>query len=293
MCVLVAKTIWYFVTVVFLLFGTGHTAPPPSPSGPLHFYNNALFAELTGNVTTTDDVIALASSNNGMIYCDGARYRGNLRTPSCVDAFSTIPRLQHFQTFGARIGAGAYDVALPQRFISGDGLCIIEIVLKDGATKGQAKYADILKSGRDLLFNCAQRGVGGIATDIGTDGALGLIMTSYVPRVECDAEVPVPPIGNCKNNLIDRMMTSSVQKYFGNKRDRYGRPDIILPKFLREIGGKCMAVLQSLGDTDLSSWYQIWEGAQAVYGMCLRFGRTGRARRGNDKVPTDEFHGPI
>ena len=39
----------------------------------------------------------------------------------------------------------------------------------------------------------------------------------------------------------------------------------------------CMFTIATLGRADWSSWYELWEGAQAVLGMCLRFGREGTA----------------
>lgn len=38
-----------------------------------------------------------------------------------------------------------------------------------------------------------------------------------------------------------------------------------------------MVEIQTRGDVDWSSYYELWEGAQAVYGICLRIGKTGKA----------------
>lgn len=39
-----------------------------------------------------------------------------------------------------------------------------------------------------------------------------------------------------------------------------------------------MAKIETLGPTDVSSWYEIWQAVVAVEGMCVRNGQVGTAR---------------
>lgn len=40
---------------------------------------------------------------------------------------------------------------------------------------------------------------------------------------------------------------------------------------------KCMIRISTTGPADLTSWHEMWEAASAIYGMCLRFNRFGKA----------------
>lgn len=70
---------------------------------------------------------------------------------------------------------------------------------------------------------------------LGLDSKMGLIMTSYEPRVKCDVRPPkrLLPTARCKR-LIDTMLTTAKEQYFGNANNRQTRPDVTLPRYLRE-----------------------------------------------------------
>jgi len=70
---------------------------------------------------------------------------------------------------------------------------------------------------------------GGIA---GFSKDLGLVMTSYDPKMQC-IRVPAPPAENCKR-IVDHMLYAAVPQHFGYAGDRHVRPDVILPKTLLE-----------------------------------------------------------
>ncbi|KAL9031612.1 MAG: hypothetical protein Q9196_000369 [Gyalolechia fulgens] len=196
---------------------------------------------------------------------------------SCADALSQIPQTDENLRFQMR-GFGQYDVPLPHRFISADGICILELVLKDEVKNEEASYHDLWSAARALLHDCVlSSAVGGIATDIGKNSGLGIIMTSYEPHVECKQHHIPPPNEHC-NHFLDHMKTSPLQKYFANAGDRQATDaDIPLPIYMREAGFQCLGIVQTTGGEDQSSWYEIWEGVQAVIGMCIRFGNWGRA----------------
>ncbi|KAL8866790.1 MAG: hypothetical protein Q9174_006082, partial [Haloplaca sp. 1 TL-2023] len=153
-------------------------------------YNSSLLARLANKATPSDSNLTIASNvtDNGFIYCNGDRYRRGLDYASCTDAVYQIPSSPTIRRFQNRQFGGAYDVAVPTRFIGctyafeidrvkpvmkrsdvslDNGRCIVEIVLKDDVAEAEASYYDVASSARELLHSCAQvRREGGIATDI-------------------------------------------------------------------------------------------------------------------------------
>lgn len=63
-------------------------------------------------------------------------------------------------------------------------------------------------------------------------GNLGLMMTSNVPKVMCRWQ-QAPPADRCKR-IIDTMRYSALELSFGIQGDRSIRPDVMLPRYLRE-----------------------------------------------------------
>ncbi|KAI4175164.1 MAG: hypothetical protein LQ348_006235 [Seirophora lacunosa] len=167
------------------------------------------------------------------VLCSGERYRTDLIGSSCADAVRQIPALDERLRFRTRPG-GEYDIGLPLRFVSADGKCIVEPVLKDLADTEVASWMDFIPATTKLLNACATNlGIGGIATDIGENGKLGLIMTSYEPHVECTRSAYPPALPRCQR-LIGVMLASTQESYWGNGGDRRTLPDVFLPKYLRE-----------------------------------------------------------
>ncbi|KAL8769811.1 MAG: hypothetical protein Q9194_005332 [Teloschistes cf. exilis] len=276
-----AKAIWTSLFIISYMFTIAHGLPTAG-SSPLDFSSNALFAEFQSNNTTTPTQNTFAiSSGNGISRCDGSKYRSNLQKSSCQNAILQIPQSQSSVRFKWRSGGGSpSDLTLPQRFISKDGLCIVEVVLKDKARYGRAKWSEIAKAAVDMYFGCVvPKGEGSMAMDIGKpsishssyflpttnngkitlcpfrpppssvpalfsrladstsliqtgeDKTLGLIMTSYTPRVTCLSVRDVPPISNCKA-ILDKMFTSPIPRVFGIPGK--AKPDVPLPKLMQE-----------------------------------------------------------
>ena len=69
-------------------------------------------------------------------------------------------------------------------------------------------------------------------TITGTSGDLALIMTSFVPRVECSNSA-APPLQNCES-VVDRLWTDPTPRTFGEKGNPYLRPQVGLPKYVYE-----------------------------------------------------------
>lgn len=130
-------------------------------------------------------------------------------------------------------------------------------------------------------------------------------MTSFQPRVQC-RRGQAPPLSNCWH-LADTMKTTQEKNTWGNPGDpnafiRLPKPlyeglislnapifnfaiilpiaseiPILTPKSHNLGNRKCAAVIRTVGPTDVSSFYEIWENIVAVNGMCVRFGHLGSA----------------
>ncbi|KAI4100669.1 MAG: hypothetical protein L6R37_005332 [Teloschistes peruensis] len=277
-----AKAIWTSLFIISYMFTVVHGLPAAG-SSPLDFSSNALFVEFqSNNATTTTHNASAISSGNGISRCDGSKYRSNLQKSSCQNAILQIPQTQSSVRFRWRSGGGSpSDLPLPQRFISKDGLCIAEVVLKDKARSGRAKWSEIAKAAVDMYFGCVvPKGEGSMAMDIGEDKTLGLIMTSYTPRVTCLSVRDAPPIVNCMT-ILDKMFTSPIPRVFGIPGK--AKPDVPLPKLMQEAQKQCQFIVRTTdaqAHEDWSSWYEIWEAVQALIGMCVQYGKTGFALRG-------------
>ncbi|KAL8654741.1 MAG: hypothetical protein Q9210_001324 [Variospora velana] len=188
-------------------------------------------ASARGGITTTSSPVS--GYRNIGILCNGSQYRTGLKPLSCQDAVNQIPRDSKRLRFVApeQRGRGHYDVTLPIRFISYDGLCTVDIVTKDGVTSDTTSYYDLLRASISLEHTCVGKNqVGGIAMNIGDQAGLGLIMTSFQPRVQC-RRGQAPPLSNCRH-LADTMKTTQEKNTWGNPGDP--NAFIRLPKPLHE-----------------------------------------------------------
>ncbi|KAI4235495.1 MAG: hypothetical protein LQ349_003120 [Xanthoria aureola] len=103
---------------------------------------------------------------------------------------------------------------------------------------------------------------------------MGLILTSYVPVVQCQIKGPQPSRASC--TFLTQLMTSSVTpRTFGLPAD--AKADVKLPAYFHEPSRKCVAAIFTTGITDTSTYYEMWEAVVAVTGMCVRAGYSGTA----------------
>lgn len=101
---------------------------------------------------------------------------------------------------------------------------------------------------------------------IGKKDNLIISVQSYVPHVTCSkpgTAAPVSP-GQCALMMND-MYASTNPQVFGPRYE----PGVEagLPFAWAE---KCAVIVNTRGPLDTATWYEIWEGARAVAGMCVR-----------------------
>lgn len=230
--------------------------------------------------TNSSNLLNLISSqttspSNAALVCNGQTYGFNVPLRSCMDAYRQIPDDATDLTFAPRHTVSC-DIALPFRWISSDGRCIIDVLIKDSSPSANVSYSELRTAANLLSFHCVnRRSQGGIVTGLGDGLHVDLIMASYVPDVYCE-DSPGPPTENCKT-IGNSMPATSYEKLWGTAHDFHA--DITLPRTLLEPGRRCMAMIETLGPTDVSSWYDIWQAVIALDGMCVRNGQVGTARR--------------
>ena len=167
--------------VSIFLYATVSALPQETPASPS--FHGTLRPELgsNGNSTAVAGISHLRlPSELPLIYCDGAKYRNNLRWGSCLDAIKTIPKSSALRTFQRRGPGRTPDVALPWRFISclyprairlistgpdgetADGDCIIDVILKYPNTLTHASYEDLSQAAHGLHRKCVHSHIGGL-----------------------------------------------------------------------------------------------------------------------------------
>lgn len=103
--------------------------------------------------------------------CNGDAFGHDLNVDSCTDAIRFLGVQTTQLSFGMR-NTGAFDIRLPQRYISSDGKCAIEPTLAPDKELARASAEDVAVAAFVVVRNCAakQGGKGGIAKDIGASG---------------------------------------------------------------------------------------------------------------------------
>ena len=70
---------------------------------------------------------------------------------------------------------------LPLRFLSNDGLCFVQPLLKPGSETARASSQQMGQAAYTLFQQCViEKGLGGIAADIGVSSSLNLFDVQYI-----------------------------------------------------------------------------------------------------------------
>ncbi|KAL8990903.1 MAG: hypothetical protein Q9169_008002, partial [Polycauliona sp. 2 TL-2023] len=167
--------------------------------------------------------------------CDGDAYGRSLQLNSCREAHKMIPTDRRKLQFGLR-NRGRWNVNLPHRFMSSDGLCFIEIGTPAFGVSDQATAFDIAHAAWMIINTCvadykSQGGrmdglVFGLSlptrdvTDMRNNPTgflkrLSVHVSSYDPHVLCapPRSPPPPPPADC-DIIIDQMDASMNLKDF-------------------------------------------------------------------------------
>ena len=126
----------------------------------------------TSDYSTSNKNLTVQS---GSIECNSARFGLNLPRQSCIGALHSLPADNVLRTLGQR-DKGTFNVPLPRRYLSADGLCAIDIMnIKIPPFRGSATNKEIFDGAQMLVNQCVVRGsrrqeyapVGGIIRHLG------------------------------------------------------------------------------------------------------------------------------
>ncbi|CAF9918332.1 MAG: hypothetical protein ALECFALPRED_000647 [Alectoria fallacina] len=235
--------------------------------------------------------------------CNGNAFGYGLDNDSCAQSVALVGISTTVLTFGMRSSAGrAYDIELPQRFISTDGKCVIEPSLTPGATEASASAEDIAVAAFVVVRNCVggEGATGGIAKDIVPNGddRLRVFVSKYDPdNVRCYGKMPpAPPDArvSCRQ-ILNTMDADGQHTAFGPASDP--EAEVGLPLLLVSSDQQCKMTIRTTGKgaghTDTWSWGQFWEVGIALAGMCVREGKEGvQTRLGDNGWLYMEVGGP-
>lgn len=161
------------LSLLSLLVSAAILSPPPTP-----------FLPITITHPQPNNSSPFPPPNVLRIQCDGARYGRNLNPNSCRDVFNFMAKSDSQTTFAERHTGRPDSLPLPWRVMSSDGLCFVQPLLLRGAVTGHVSSTQMAQSAYTLFQRCVlEKGIGGIAADIGTSLVLPLqiCMTCRIP----------------------------------------------------------------------------------------------------------------
>ncbi|KAL8667128.1 MAG: hypothetical protein Q9168_007347 [Polycauliona sp. 1 TL-2023] len=220
--------------------------PQDTASSP-HLHDSRSPGAESNAANSTHEIKTILRLPNSLpvVHCDGIHYRANLKLESCFDAVNNIPQSAALQTFQQRGLGVTPDIALPWRYTSAVGTCIIEVIPKDASVPAQASYGDLRQAATALFRKCVSgERVGGIATDV---------------DIVCyDAPRPITNRASCLY-IVANMRVSREPGVFGWISQDY--PDVKLPFVLsdhdyqNELPHRPFLVVRDVGSRFGYVWY--------------------------------------
>ncbi|KAL8761868.1 MAG: hypothetical protein Q9194_007637, partial [Teloschistes cf. exilis] len=237
-----------------------------------------LFTILTTAKSLTQASIprnALLNSTNSLsvgwqLECE-EEYGTDLRLSSCQNLIKEHMGPIGSATFAPRgTRSTEYTFATPWLFVSGDGLCTLEVF---------QTYDAILRENMMLLQGMAKRMLrcitdarhrGGIMTGLGVSRNFNFILSSYSPEITCLAPLPASPsVARAFTGIFKTMPASKDRKRFGTRLTP--GPRELLPRGFRALPStgipwtEAIAVTIEGATTEEASWWDIYRAASAVW----------------------------
>ncbi|CAD6592516.1 MAG: hypothetical protein ASARMPRED_006380 [Alectoria sarmentosa] len=210
------------------------------------------------------------------IRCDGETYGYNPNIPDCEDAKEYLVPDTKMWTFGERhTGLPEPILPLPYRLMGDRGLCYVQTLLIGDHTTAKASISMLRRAASSLLLQCVTSvtSQGGIATNIGGDNNLAVVLGTYQQPVSCRGSLLT--WDSCRDIIYD-MPADKVSRIFGP----HGDPSVTeeLPYHIDSANLECSANIFSTGKPDVASFYEMWEAVTAISDVCTRYRQAGSAR---------------
>ncbi|KAL6718482.1 hypothetical protein ACLMJK_004573 [Lecanora helva] len=204
----------------------------------------------------------------GQITCDARSYGQKLKVTSCYKIFTSIAKDDKQINFADRGSLVRFDLPLPYRLQSSDGLCYIQMVLDANAESGHVTSTQFGEAALVVYRECVVKyGYGGIASNIGGDNHLSVVISSYKPQFTCSQNTAPP--WRAVVHIFAGMLASKRKQSFGRK----GKPnlDVELPFEYKAFEGSARLLIDSTDDRKaVSSWYEIWEAVNTIAYTCVK-----------------------
>ena len=163
----------------------GLCSTSPNPALPLQ-YSTQLSFLFNSSFQTSSFTLSLNALKTTLLAattprCIGTRYGYDLKSQSYIDTWRSIPANDQTRfTFGART-MGQFEVQLPYRVLSTDGLCAVDIRERPGAKWDSATWAEISVKAREIVDSCVLlhgQKLGGTIGGVGAKGGLSVTVRS-------------------------------------------------------------------------------------------------------------------
>ncbi|KAM0797607.1 hypothetical protein BDR22DRAFT_975124 [Usnea florida] len=230
---------------------------------------------LLQNITNATSIHNITASS--VVLCD-PNLGVDLDKESCDNAIRKIERATGPVTFGER-GTGNWDIVLPYRFLSDDGLCTVDVKSAAGHQPDVYTWGGVSRNAFRILDKCVgDQAVttGGAVLNLGLEGELHLVLSKAVRTVQCpgSSSIAAPPYSSCQD-LLSKLPVWTDQTMFG----RAGAPgvQIKLPKIFYSGDNECaLAVGLNPGNaSDTATWTGIWDAAVQGTELCAKNGSPG------------------
>ena len=240
-----------------------------------------------------------------------------LNAYSCKNAWGKMPLDSEVYIYETResIAAGThFGVGLPVRFLSDDGLCAIDILVKEVserqfATSGDsARNIDVSKAAKAVLDDCVSiKRRGGLVTGFSERDLLAVMVTKYEPKAVCESEPEDIPFVPFCERVLQTMPARRPKDWFASIGDRPTSRYYLLPQKIQfrkfhgfplrllcqsglgthprltyrfdsaAAGPKCAVTISKdqLAPYCKASWFDLWAAGVEISTMCVRQGMSG------------------
>lgn len=222
-------------------------------------------------------------SANPTFFCDEGWGR-DLNLRMCLEALASVPWPvgpdSRPLSFGPR-EARVFDIGLPRRFMSADGICAIQPFVVPGKVSAHVSPLNAYSATAAVIQRCVggNPSQGGQVRSFEGDNNLAVTVSEYDPhlwsgKVHCSGSTGGPGIIASCNNLANNMDASESLKTFGPHSQPY---DYATPYTIKS-DDRCylsITVPPNRPPSRTASWHEIWEGVILVNAMCIRAGKRG------------------
>lgn len=100
-------------------------------------------------------------------------------------------------------------------------------------------------------------------------------MSVYKPNIQCGRAEVFASAPSCADIMVDMPASTETMRFGPGGTPGIDEP---LPQLLASLDSQCLLRIFSTGRADSTSWYSIWEAAEATFAKCARNRKFGNFR---------------